>query len=56
MQNQIEVARKALAYAITCDIVRGSVTAIGSVNTADSSKTATIVFDEVAKAANNQKS
>lgn len=52
--NHIEVARKALAYAIFCDLIRGSISAIGSVNTADGSKTASVIVDEVQKATTNK--
>ena len=54
--NHVEVARKALAYAIFCDIIRGSITAVGSVNTADSGKTAAVIVDEVQKAVTNKHS
>lgn len=54
-ENQVAVARKALTYAILCDLVRGSIVSLGSVNTADSGKTAAIVYDEVTKAAKNAK-
>ena len=52
--NHIAIARKALAYAILSDMIKNSITAIGSVNTADSSKTASIVNDEVVNGVKNK--
>lgn len=54
-QNIEQQTRKALAYVICLDLVKGALSNIGSVNSADGSKTASIVFDEVSKAAETQK-
>ena len=52
--NHLATARKALAYAILSDIIKNSITSLGSVNTADSAKTASIVNDEVVNAVKNK--
>lgn len=54
-QNIERTTRKALAYLICCDIVKGAITNIGTANSADGRKTSMIVFEEVKAAAISQK-
>ena len=49
--SDLALARKALVYAICLDIIRGAINSIGSVNTADASKSSMIIYEELTKAA-----
>ena len=49
--NNVNLSRKALVYAICFDIAKTALSMIGSVNEADKSKTSMIVYDTVTAAA-----
>lgn len=53
-QNNEVLMQKALSYNIVLDMVRAVLSNIGSVNTSDGSKVASIVYDEVTNAAVQQ--
>lgn len=52
--NHLAIARKALAYAIFSDIVKGSIASLGSVNSSEPAKVAAVVHDEVVNAVKNK--